>query len=195
MEAPSAYVATVARVLDALETAGFQAMAVGGLATFAWGAPRTTQDLDVATMVGARDPGEVRAALAGLGVAPQGPFSTDFGPRFILPFREGIPVDVFLADEKGQVEFARRRKVVVAGVGLWLVSPEDLVASKLRTAARFPEERHRDVEDAAGVLFHQWTAFDFAYGQERSEALGVGAAFRDLSAEAEAARARAGLPT
>lgn len=136
----------------------------------------------------------MRACLTGLGAEPQGPFSTDFGPRFILPFKEGIPVDVFLAGEERRVEFARRRRVRVAGADLWLVSPEDLVASKLRTAARFPEERLRDAEDAAGVLFHSWTTFDFAYARERCAALGVRGAFEELAAEARAARQRAGLP-
>jgi hypothetical protein len=193
VEAPSAYVATVGRVLDALEQAGIEAMVVGGLATFAWGAPRTTQDLDVSALVRGRGAEEVRAILQGLGVVPQGPFSTDFGPRFILPFREGIPVDVFLAGEERQVEFARRRRVEVAGVALWIVSPEDLVASKLRTASRFPEERHRDVEDAAGVLFHRWSDFDVAYARRRCADLGVEASFEDLRAAAEDARRRAGL--
>lgn len=42
---------TLAATLDA---SGFRYMIVGGLATFAWGEPRTTRDFDVAVLVDAQ---------------------------------------------------------------------------------------------------------------------------------------------
>lgn len=195
MHLPDAHAAALERILAVLEAAGFEAMLVGALATFAWGEPRTTRDLDVALRLRGRDPAEVRRALSGVGAEVQGPFSTEFGPRFILPFKGGLPVDVFLAAESEAPAFARRRRVVAEGRTFWVVAPEDLVLAKLRNAMRFPEERLQDGRDAAGVLFRQWPAFDFGHARERCRTLHVCGAFEALVDETREARRRAGLPT
>lgn len=193
MELPPSALGALQRVVEALESAGFETMLVGGLATFAWGEPRTTRDMDIAVRTAGRPPGAVREALSRLGAEPQGPFITDFGPRLILPFKEGLPLDVFLAPEEQAGEFARRRKVAVGAAALWVQSPEDLVVSKLRGAERYPEERAKDLADAAGVLFKQWAAFDFPHASRRAESLGLRARLEALAEEVRAARRRAGL--
>ncbi|HEV8359273.1 MAG TPA: nucleotidyl transferase AbiEii/AbiGii toxin family protein [Candidatus Thermoplasmatota archaeon] len=194
MELPPSALGVLRRVVESLEAAGFETMLVGGLATFAWGEPRTTRDLDVAVRLAGRGATDVARALNRVGAEPQGPFSTDFGPRFILPFKDGLPVDVFLADEFQADEFARRRRVTTGDATFWVLSPEDLVASKLRSAERFPDERAKDLADAAGVLFKQWANLDHALVRALAERTGLSARFDALAAEVREARRRAGLP-
>jgi predicted nucleotidyltransferase len=177
-----------------LRAAGFEAMAVGGIATFAWGTPRTTEDLDVAVLAADRDPEAVRACLQPLGASVHGPFMTEFGPRFVLPFKDGLPVDVFLAGDNDKESFSRTRRIRIAGVDLRVTSPEDLVLSKLRNAARFPEDRAKDVQDASAVLFHQWGRFDWVYARPRAATLGVAEMLQRVAREAQEARRRSGLP-
>lgn len=193
MDLPSRGLDGLRRTTDALERAGFEPMLVGGLATFAWGEPRTTRDFDVAVRLRGRDAVAVRQALQGLGAEPQGPFSTDFGARFILPFKDGVPVDVFLADDEGR-EFERSRRVHVGPVAFRVLSPEDLVLHKLRGARRFPEERGKDLADASGVLFKQWRTFDHRYADAACQAHGVCSDLAALRDEVRDARERMGLP-
>lgn len=148
-------------VLANLEEGGFPAMVVGGVATFAWGDPRTTRDLDVATLAAHDETDSVREVLEQAGFEADGPFSTAWGPRFIVPSDTGFPVDVFL-DER-EALFERRRAVEVEGSTLWVKSPEDVVVEKLLGARRFPDERSRDLEDAVAILHKQDDGLDASY--------------------------------
>lgn len=192
-ESPTAYLDALERVFRALTVSGFEAMVVGGFATLAWGTPRTTEDMDLAVRLRGKDADAVRTCLRPLGVEPQGPFMTDFGRRLILPFKEGIPLDVFLAEEDKAAEFGRKRKVTVAGVTLWFIAPEDFVVGKLRGAMRWPEERAKDLADAGSVLFAQWRSFDFDLARTLAEAHGLTARLDELATEVREARRRAGL--
>lgn len=173
MNGPSTAASSFERSLRVLEEAGFRAMVVGAYATFAWGNPRTSRDLDVALLMDHGDALDVRAALTRLGAEPQGPFPTHGGMRFIVPLKEGLPLDVFLAAPARAIEFERRRRVTVEGVQMWMISPEDFVLTKLRNAKRWPEARAQDAIDALGVVAKQGPAFDRAYARSRCATLKV----------------------
>ena len=192
MELPNRAITVLASLYDRLDQAGFEPMLVGGLATFAWGEPRTTRDFDVAVLLRGRSAETVRAAIAGVGADVSGPFSTDFGPRFIVPFKQGIPVDVFLAGDEETEAFRRARRVEVAGKAFRFVSPEDLVLRKVRNAQRFPDERSQDLADAAGVLFKQWASFDRDYCERECARFDVCDALAVLIDEVGDARRKAG---
>lgn len=162
---PTSSVDLLDDLLGVLEENGHRSMIVGGVATFAWGDPRTTQDLDVATEAGDREMGHVKEILQGAGFEVDGPFSTEWGPRFIVPSEGGFPVDVFL-DDRGRL-FDRRREVRVGETTLWVKSPEDIVVEKLVAASRFPSERAQDLGDAVGILFKQGESLEASYVKAR----------------------------
>jgi hypothetical protein len=184
-------------VTSCLEQAGYRYMVVGGLATFAWGTPRTTRDFDLAVLA-EEDPSQVgsrlRKALVATKVEPQGPFSTEFGMRFVLPFAS-VPFDVFVAAREDAAAFARRREVRLSGVSVWVIAPEDFIAGKLRNAVRFPDEERSDLADAAGVAFKQWTQLDRAYLRTRCTELGLAREADALLGDVATARAKQGLPS
>lgn len=186
---PSTAAGALHRVVRVLEAARFRTAVVGAVATFAWGDPRTTRDADVAVL--SDDTAAVAGALRATGVEPKGPFSTTWGPRFIVSFPEGIPVDVFLSQDKRT--FARVRRIDVAGTSLPMVAPEDLIAMKLRNFRLFPDERAQDLDDAAGVLFKSWTALDRPYLRRRCREAGVAGHLAEVEKRVRRARSEAGL--
>ncbi len=113
----------------------------------------------------------VGSVLGGAGFEIEGPFSTEWGPRFIVPTETGFPVDVFL-DGRGGL-FDRRCEVRVGDASLWVKSPEDVVVEKLVAASRFPTERARDLEDAVGILYKQEETLEESYVRDRCKEEGI----------------------
>ncbi|MGQ0535147.1 MAG: hypothetical protein ACT4PT_03645 [Methanobacteriota archaeon] len=188
MELPHEVRGPLLAVIGSLESAGLRPMAVGALATFAWGEPRTTRDIDLAVR---GSEAEVGAVLRSTGFDVKGPFSTTWGLRFVVEAPAGLPVDVFLSDRDD--EFRRAREVSVSGLPLRVLSPEDLIASKLSNASRFPIERATDIDDAAGVLFRSWQIIDrdaVATGCRQAKCEGE---WRDLQKKVAELRGKAGL--
>lgn len=171
MNLPESAVDLLARLQTVLEDAGFPSMVVGGAATFAWGDPRTTRDLDLAVLASDDRADTVQAALEDEGFEVDGPFSTRWGLRFIVPSRTGFPADVFLDDRKEL--FERRRPVDIDGERLHVKASEDVVIEKLDAAADLPEERARDLEDAVGILYKQAGRLDEGYLWTRAAEVGV----------------------
>ncbi|MCA1814534.1 MAG: hypothetical protein LC624_11390, partial [Halobacteriales archaeon] len=192
MEPPEGAFDTLRRLVAVLERAGIPYMVVGGLASFAWGDPRTTRDFDIAVVVD-EEPGvvggKVRGVLASAGVEPLGPYSTAFGMRYVLPF-PALPFDVFLVGREDAIEFVRRRQQNIAGMALWFVSPEDFVASKLRNAKLDAAGQREDLQDAAAVLFRQWPTFLFEEARNRAKATGVEVELETLVDDVRAERLR-----
>ena len=119
-----------------LEAAGIDYMLTGSLAMSYYARPRMTRDIDLVVALDAEAAGRLTGVLG-----------TDFhaDPEMIADgFRQRRPcniihlptvVKVDLIPRKDsdyrRAEFERRRRVSFAGVELWIVSPEDLVLSKL----------------------------------------------------------------
>ena len=86
------------------------------------------------------------------------------GTQFnIIDFRSGWKVDFIIAEDAlyGRVALGRRRVVEIAGVALWVASPEDVILAKLRWAKLGGSERQ--LQDAAGIIIAQHGALDFEY--------------------------------
>ena len=76
----------------------------------------------------------------------------------LLPFvhrKTGFPVDVVLVNSSLQAEFLERRRMIDAGGSrVPMISPEDLVATKILAG------RRKDLEDARGVLLERAERLD-----------------------------------
>ncbi len=159
---------TVTRRLDEAQIAY---MVTGSMALNYYAVPRMTRDIDVVVELGPDeadrvvrifetdfyvDPDAVRRA-----VATRGMFNV-IHDRFVVKVDFVVRKD----SEYRREEFARRRRVEVEGQPLWIVTPEDLVISKLdwardtRSEVQLADVRSllASVPDLDEAYLARWTA-------------------------------------
>jgi len=164
----------------------------GAQAAVAYGRPRMTADVDVTV-----DPGET-STLALVDALARAGFDLriDLGEDFLREARllplvhrpTAMPIDVVLAGPGLHGEFlARRRLVDIGSVRVPMISPEDLVVTKVLAG------RPKDLEDLRGVLLEQ-EELDLAHVRallgEMEEALGDDRLLRRLERIIRAAMPR-----
>jgi predicted nucleotidyltransferase len=113
---------------------------IGGHAMAAHGFPRFTADLDVWVEPGPTNAERVMSALVAFGFGDvRGLSNADFTSPGTVVALGHPPMRIDLLTSISGVEFkgawARRRRTTVAGVRLWMISAEDLIANK-RAAGR-----------------------------------------------------------
>jgi len=172
------FVKEIARRLD---SAGILYMITGSIALALYARPRMTRDIDLVIDCRPRDsetivrlfesdcyvdPASVRDAIA-----TRRMFS-------IIHNEWVIKADFIVRKEEAyrKVEFGRRRGFEIEGVTVWVVSPEDLVLSKLQWSKDTGSELQRD--DVRAIL-HSVRNLDWGYLEKWSIDLGV----EDLLAE------------
>jgi len=156
------------RILDSL---GALHCLLGALALGAWGAPRTTQDVDVLLAVEPADRGRLLEALAAGGFdqdrewAEQNPMIRDVHLRL----RCGpVAIDLmFPRDAHDHECLARRRREAIGNLSVWVISPEDLILHKLKAG------RAQDFVDVLSVLHHQRSGLDQPYLSQWAARLGI----------------------
>lgn len=126
----------------------------GAQAAVAYGRPRMTADVDVTVDPGRTSTLTLVDALAGAGFD----LRIDLGEDFLREARllplvhraTAMPVDVMLASTSLHSEFlARSRLVTIGSVRVPMISPEDLLVTKILAG------RPKDLEDSRGVLLEQ----------------------------------------
>jgi hypothetical protein len=157
-----------------LESAGIEYMMTGSMAMALYSNPRMTRDIDVIVRIAPIDAGKIVAlfqkdfyiddAVVRQAIRDKGMFN-------IIHNESVIKVDFIIRkDEEYRIEeFSRKNKVVIDGVPVWVVAPEDLVLSKLVWVRNSGSElQFRDVRQ---MMAHK--DIDDAYLQKWSRALGV----------------------
>ena len=155
------------RITTALDQAGITYMLVGSFASTYYGAPRTTQDID---LVIAATPAQLRGFAA---LLPSDEYYVDLNAALEAHRRESLfnVIDqatgwkIDLIPRKSRAfsveEFGRRQPVSVQGISLFVASAEDVVVSKLEWAKLAQSQRH--IEDVAGMLKMRGDSLDRAY--------------------------------
>lgn len=147
----------LAAVLDGTGTRWY---VFGAQAVVVYGRPRLTADLDVTVDVRLESWQELEAPLLEAGFSPRVDDLQAFvGRTRVLPLAHdpsGIPVDLVLAGPVGlEQEFLDRvRRVDLGGIRVPLISPEDLVVTKILAG------RPKDLEDVRGILREQGGGID-----------------------------------
>ena len=174
--------AVLARIRAALTTAKVPHMLSGSFASSAYGAPRTSQDIDIVIA-------PTRAQL--LRLVEQFPDTEYYVSRDaaldalarreqfnLIDFLTGWKVDFIIrkAREFSLVEFDRRRPLEIAGVTLDAASAEDVLLSKLEWAKHGASERQLD--DVVGILRFHGLQLDLEYINRWVEELDVGEQWR-----------------
>jgi hypothetical protein len=144
-----------AELLAALSTALSELRATwylfGAQAAIVWGRPRLTADIDVTVRLEPEDPERLVRTLAARGFSLRVGDADDFIHRTrVFPFlhvASGMPLDIVLAGPGLEDLFlSRARPITMAGVVVPVISPEDLIATKILAG------RPKDMEDVGGIL-------------------------------------------
>jgi Domain of unknown function (DUF1814). len=171
-------------VAERLERIGIAYMLTGSVAASYYAEPRFTRDIDLVVEI----PLESADAVAAL-------FEPDFyasaeslraairreGMINLIHSTSLIKID-FITRKNSRYhreEFDRRRQVTVGGFVVWIVSPEDLILSKLAWLKQGGSDVHR--RDIASVLAGGMD-FDRGYVARWAQELSVAALWKDITA-------------
>jgi hypothetical protein len=142
-------------VVERLDRAGIPYMVTGGLAVSYWGFPRTTHDIDIVIEAKKEDKEKLVALFEkDFYISPE--VTEDaIERRFafnIIHFKSGIKIDFWLAkkDPFGVLEFKRRLRRKIFNTKIYIISPEDLILSKLLSYKETQSTRR--LEDARSIL-------------------------------------------
>lgn len=155
------------RITAALDQAGVSYMLAGSFASTFYGAPRTTQDID---LVIAATPAQLSFFVS---LLPADEYYVDLGAALeahkreslfnVIDLATGWKIDLIPRKSRAfsAAEFQRRRPANLQGVHLFVASAEDVVVSKLEWAKLAQSARH--IEDVAGILRIREAALDRDY--------------------------------
>jgi hypothetical protein len=155
------------RITAALNRAGIAYMLSGSFASAYYGAPRSTQDID---LVIAATPAQLRAFIENL---PGNEYYANLDAALeahqrqslfnVIDLATGWKIDLIFRKSRvfSQEEFQRRQLVDVSGIPLFVASSEDVIVSKLEWAKLAQSRRH--IEDVAGILRVRWESLDRSY--------------------------------
>ena len=169
---------------QALNGAGMAYMITGSVAMNYYAIPRMTRDIDIVielqgkdviTMVNLfKDDYYVDRGSIEKAVNNQGMFN-------IIQNEYVIKIDFIVrkSDEYRQIEFQRRRQITLAETPMWIVSPEDLILSKLWWSKdSLSEIQISDVKNLLGV-----TDIDHAYMDKWLEKMNLQDIYRKITNE------------
>jgi hypothetical protein len=158
-----------------LTSADIPYMLTGSLAMSMYAEPRMTRDIDIVIEYGPEDSPRIARLFEDISYVDEGMIreAARHEGMFNILHNEWIIKADFIARKSGayrELEFSRRRGVDVEGVRISIVSPEDLILSKLEWAkASSSELQMRDVQSIAASVVD----LDLAYLQEWAEKLGL----------------------
>lgn len=163
---------TLRRIVSFLEERGMDYMLIGGYVLPFYGRVRVTLDIDVAVTIKSEEDFQGFCEDA-----REGGYSVYLGSyeNPVCLFHDRVTdyeVEVWIRPDGVEWDMRtleRRREVGVAGMGVWIISPEDFIVSKL---AR-PDRGVVDEQDVKSVLERKDVGLDWEYLKVRAERAGV----------------------
>lgn len=150
-------IAVLQLIVARLDEAGVPYMVTGSTALNYYAVPRMTRDIDIVIELNAAQSGTLGGLLSSEFYVDQDAIDRAAAERRIvnvIHLRHLVKVDLIVQrnTDFARVEFSRRRRLDPLG-GLWLVSPEDLVLSKLMWAQQSGSEvQLRDVREVVRAV-------------------------------------------
>ena len=163
---------TLERIVSFLESQEIDYMIIGGYVLPMYGRIRTTLDIDIAVALTTEE-GFTRF----LREAERADYSVSLGsfqnPVCLLHDRlTDYEIEIWRQPDgvvwDGET-LRRRRKATLAGVEVWIISPEDFIVSKLARSDRGVI----DEQDVKSVLEREDVTLDWLYLKDRAERAGV----------------------
>lgn len=165
------------RITTALNQAGITYMLTGSFASAHYGAPRSTQDIDLVIEASAA---QLRTFIHNL---PSDEYYSDLDAALEAQSREslfnvidlatGWKIDLIFRKSRffSQEEFGRRQAVNLQGLLLFVASAEDVIIAKLEWARQANSQRQ--IEDVAAILKVQWARLHRPYLEKWIAQLGL----------------------
>ena len=161
-------------------------MITGSFASAHYGAPRSTQDIDIVVDA---TPDQLRAFIQSL---PAGDYYADLDAALdahhlqsmfnVLDLSAGWKIDLIIRKARNfsLEEFRRREELDLDGIPLFVVSAEDIVIAKLEWSKA--SHSQRQIEDVAAILLARRDVLDFAYITKWTRELGLGTEWSNVRA-------------
>jgi hypothetical protein len=171
------------RITAALHQAGIAYMLSGSFASAYYGAPRSTQDIDLVIQA---NPAQLRAFVQSL---PGNEYYVDVDAALeaqkrrslfnVIDLASGWKIDLIIRKLRpfSEEEFRRRQQVNLDGTPLFLASAEDVVISKLEWSKLARSQRQ--IEDVAAILRVRWVELDLSYLEKWILELGLSKEWND----------------
>jgi hypothetical protein len=164
------------RLVDLLDKAGVPYMVAGSLGSSLHGRPRATDHIDLVI-----DPTELpfQHFLESVGpdyyVSKEAAWAALSGRTAfnVIDIKTGWKADLRVRGARpfSVTEFGRRRKTTMLGMEVWVLSPEDVILSKLEWANQSASQRQ--IQDVLGVLQMRRESLDQEYLWKWADVLGV----------------------
>ena len=176
------------RLIERLEKAGIPYMVAGSVGSSLHGRPRATQDIDVVIAPTQEQLDHFVASLGEAYYVSREAARDAFQHRTmfnVIDVEAGWKADLIICKARpfSLQEFQRRCRVDAMGQSLWVVSPEDVILSKLEWA----KGRGSDIQfsDALGVAVVHQDGLDLEYLCKWAKEIGVEEDLRRLLSEAK----------
>lgn len=172
------------RITAALNEAGIAYMLAGSFASAYYGAPRTTQDIDLVIEATPEQLRTLVKLLSGKEYYVDLDAALEAHKRRslfnVVDMATGWKIDLIIRKARpfSEEEFPRRKQVNLQDVVLFVASAEDVVLSKLEWARLAQSQRH--IEDVAGILRMRWESLDRAYLEKWILELGLTTEWNDV---------------
>ena len=167
-----------------LDAGGIAYMITGSIAAGHYGQPRMTRDIDIVAVLHPPHAARLVELLGEEFVCDAGPIRDAIASRriFSVVHREALQkIDIIVRDDRDYEidKFERRRLLPVDGQPMWMISPEDLVLSKLVWAKDSRSELQ--LRDVRGVIALQ-PGLDWPYMERWALRLTVAGLLAELRA-------------
>jgi hypothetical protein len=158
-------------VTGRLDAAGIAYMLTGSIAAGYYSEPRMTRDIDLVVELETSDAERVAALFGSDFMAEPETIASAIRRRGMFNMihtAAAVKVDMIVRKETPyrREEFSRRRQIAIDSQPMWLVSPEDLILSKLEWSKNSQSELQRrdvrgllrDTPDLDQVYMDQWAS-------------------------------------
>lgn len=169
-----------------LEKRNIRYLLTGGFAAGYYGFPRATHDIDFLVEIEKNSLNSLRRALHNLGksylVNTVELDKAITAPTIVTAFHftSGLKIDFWIVESGNfSKEWERKKERTLYSQKIFLVSPEDLILTKLSWYKKLPSERH--FRDCVGIWKVQKGHLDLTYLKKRAKALGVESLLKDMS--------------
>ena len=180
--------AFLTKLVAQLEQAGIEYMLAGSVGSSLHGHPRATQDVDIVITPTQE---QLYVFLASLGetiyVSPDAAYQAlqHYTMFNVIDMESGWKADLIIRKTRAfsREEFDRRQSLDLSNHQFWVVSPEDVILSKLE----WVKEGESEVQyaDALGVAVVNYHSLDLDYLKKWAAEIGVSEALDRLLSEAQ----------
>lgn len=163
-------------------------MVTGGSAVSFWGQVRTTADIDIVVQIPLSRIPELVAALKDDAYVDEEDVKQAVSEKRmfnVIYNATAFKVDVAVMDEVNpyaKESFSRRKKLEFSGRPLWVISPEDLILSKLRWM-QLAGGSERQLQDCRSIMELNKGSLDLAYMLKWAPVIGVAKEYASLYAD------------